>query len=284
MKRTYILLFSLFILGSASAQVVINIKPKPQGPAEFISNVPSFSFSEPFKLVVDVSGVPNLNNVEPIYIWGFIQGCCGAPTNGDFCNSNEASVLTKEGPNLWSIVIPSVKSYMGVGYKQARDAAIAAGRTGDQTRFGFLFKADNGCGGFQTNDLEIPFTGPVYVKEVFETFPLNSAETDVVTLKYNQDLETNATMKSQAEVYLYATATLTDGTTLEPFTPQVVGNTASLKLTKTGNQHAISIIPRRFFTVPAGKQIERINVLIRSKTDPNINFGNSRQVRIVRIK
>ena len=283
MKKIALLLVILTLAVTAQAQVVVEVAAKPQGNNEFISNVPSFSFTEPIKLVVDVSGVPNLVGVEPIYIWGFIPGCCGAPTNGDFCNSNESSVMTKEGPNLWSIIIPSVKSYMGVGYKQARDAAVAAGRPADQTRFGFLVKRDDGCGGFQSNDIEIPFTGPVYIKTEFETFPLNAADRDLVTLIYNQDLEDDETMAGVTEVYVYAVAQLVGGGSVEPFTPEQVGAETSLRMTKNGAQYTFSFIPRDFFDVADDALIERVDVLIRSKDDPDINAG-SRQVRMVRIK
>jgi Domain of unknown function (DUF4961) len=284
MKKLISFIFFALVLTKANAQVVVNVQAKPQGPAEFISSVPSFSFTEPIKLVVDVSGVPNLVGVEPIYLWGFIQGCCGAPTNGDFCDSNEASRMTKESSNVWSIIIPSVKSYMGVGFKTAKDAAIAQGRPSDQTRFGFLVKRDNGCGGFQSNDMSIPFTGPVYIKTEFEQFPANAAQTDVITLTYNQDLENDATMKNQTEVYLYATADLMVGGSIEPFTPAEVGNTASLKFVKNGSQYTISIIPDKFFDLQAGQQIDKINILIRSKSDNNINFGPTQNIRMVKLK
>jgi hypothetical protein len=286
MNMKYILA-TLIVVGlcsyRATSQVVVSVVAKPQGSNEFISNVPSFGFSEPFKLVVDVSGVPNLSGIEPLYLWSFL-GAINAPANGDFCNSNEASIMTKEGANLWSINIPSIKSYMAVGYKQAKDIAVSQGRPADQTRFGFLIKRDDGCSGGQSNDITIPFTGPVYIKEEFEFFPLNSSAKDVVTLIYNQELEDNTSMKAQSEVYLYAIANLAGGGILEPVAPSEVGNTASLKLTKSGTQHTISIIPNDFFEVPADKQISSINVLLRSKTDAEVNFGSTKQVRIVTIK
>ncbi len=288
-----ILIFFFFLLTvSAFAQPVVNLKAKPNGASEFVSGgVPSFSFSEPIKLVIDVSGVPSLVGVEPIYLWGFIEGCCGSPlnsTNDQFSNSSDAAIMVKVSPNVWSYVIPSVKSYISTGFKSAKDAAAKAGTSGygpqpvGVTALGFLVKNKNGSA--QSANINIPFTGPIYIKEEFETFPLNSSQTDVVTITYNQDLEDNATMKTQQEVFLYATADLVGGGNLEPFAPAVVGNTTSLKLAKNGNQYTISIIPTSFFVVPAGKQIDKINVLLRSKADPNINFGATKQIKIVKIK
>jgi hypothetical protein len=284
----YILTLSILISATLQtlSQVVVNVQAKPQSAGtSVVTDAPSFSFTSPFKLVVDVSGVPTLVGVEPIYLWGFIEGCCGSPKNGgDFCNSTADGLMTKESTNVWSYTFTSVKSYMNVGFKQAKDAAVGQNRAPDKTQFGFLVKADNGCGGFQSANIEVPFTGPVYIKEEFEVFPLNSGQNDVVTLVYNQELEDDATMEAQTEVYLYATADLVGGGSLEPVAQAEVGNTASLKLAKSGTQYTISMIPTDFFEVPTGKQIERVNVSLRSKTDANINFGSARQVRIVRIK
>lgn len=279
---TLLIIASFQVIG----QVVVNATAKPQAAGtSVVTNAPDFGFTEPFKLVVDVSGVPSLAGVEPIYLWGFVEGCCGAPANGgDFCNSTDAGLMTKESTNVWSYTFTSIKSYMAIGYKQAKDAAVNQGRTADKTQFGFLVKADNGCGGFQSANIEVPFSGPVYIKEEFEVFPLNSSEKDVVTIIYNQDLENDVTMKAVSEVYLYATAELVGGGTIEPFTPAEVETTASLKLAKSGSQYTISMIPSEFFETPMNKQIERINVLLRSKSDAGVNFGAVRQVRIVKIK
>jgi hypothetical protein len=247
-----------------------------------ILDVPSFSFTEPIKLVVDVSGVPVLVGKEPLYIWAFIQGCCSAP-NGDWGNSNEANRMTKEGPNLWSIIIPSVKSFVGASYKQARDAAETNGRSADQTRFGFLVKAKDGNGDIKSGDIDIPFTGPIYIKEKLETFPINPAASDVLTIVYNQDKEDVEEMKTVTDVYLYATATLASGGTKEPFTQEEVGTTAALKLKKEGTKYTITIIPNQFFSIEADEEITQINVLIQG-TEAEVNFGNAKAVKIVTVK
>ncbi len=57
-------LFIYSILSTLShnlmAQAVVNVVAKPQaGGTSVITDAPSFSFTEPFKLVVDVSGIPS---------------------------------------------------------------------------------------------------------------------------------------------------------------------------------------------------------------------------------
>jgi hypothetical protein len=86
-------------------------------------------------------------------------------------------------------------------------------------------------------------------------------------------------------VYLYATAELeSGGDPLIPVAPAEVGNTPSLKLTKSGSQYSISIIPSEFFDVPLGGKISKINVLMRSKASADVNFGASKVVNMVKVK
>jgi hypothetical protein len=271
-KLILLIVLSLFSFQIGYSQKVIKIKATASTGAEdgFVSadgvDVPSFSFTEPIKLVVDISSVPNLatrDNTEPMFIWGFINGCCGAPANGgDFCNSTDAGLMTKEADNVWSYTITSVRDYLQITYKQARDGAIARGRPENQTRFGFLVKARNGCGGFQTGDINVEFTGPVYVKQKYELFPFNYSQNDVVTVVYNQDIETVTAMQSLTDLYIYAKADIVGGAPKEK-----TGTTAEFKLKSEGNKrYSISLLPTTFFGLNPNEQIERITVEIRGAT------------------
>jgi hypothetical protein len=242
----------------------------------FAADASPFSFTEPVKIIVDVSGVPALAGVEPLYMWAFINGCCGAPTNGDWNSSNEANRMTKVSPNVWYLTIPSVKSFMGASYKQAKEAAVSSGRTEQETRFGFLIKAKDGGGSPEkkTGDINVPFTGPIYIKQKFENFPTNPAKDDVVTFVYNQDLEDVEAMKTVTDVYAYAIADLTGGGT-------VIANPS--KLTKNGTRYAISMIPEKFFELTSSQSIDRIRVVMGAE-NPAINFGSEKTVNVIVVK
>jgi hypothetical protein len=274
-KIAFILLLTISLVPVLQAQKEINITATTS--ATFISGAESFSFTEPVTLVVDVSGVPALVGVEPLYIWGFIQGCCSASTNGDWTASNEASRMTKVSDNVWSYSIPSVKAYVGASYKQAKDAAKGNSREETETRFGFLIKAKDGSGSPEkkSGDMEVAFTGPVYIKVKFENFPINPAQNDVLTLVYNQDKEDVEAMKSVTEVYLHATADLTAGGTKT--------HEEAVKLTKNGTRYTITFIPERFFALAPGQTISRIRVTI-SAADEAVNFGPEKTVNIVTVK
>ncbi len=284
MKNIIILLFLLVCSPAAFSQVEVSVVAKPQGQNTHFSNVPQFSFTEPIKLFVDVSGVPNLTGKGPIYVWTFMTGIRNDSKNGVFSDSNEISKMTQEGTDLWSFTFPSVKEWMGITYKQAKNSAVAAGRPENETRFGFLVKTDNGSGGLQSADLSIPFVGPVYIKTELEVFPLNPGEKDILTFTYNQDLEDNEAMKAEASVYLYAKATLVGGGTLEPVPADQVSGNAELMLVKSGSQHTISIIPYSFFDVPEGKQIESLDIVMQGSSGPEVNSGDPKKIVIVKIK
>jgi hypothetical protein len=274
-KIVFILLLTIFLVPVLHAQKEINITATTSN--TFISGAESFSFTEPITLVVDVSGVPALVGQDAMYIWGFIQGCCSASTNGDWTNSNEASRMTKVRDNVWSYTVPSVKAYIGASYKQAKDAAEGNGRPETATRFGFLVKAKDGSGSPErkSGDMEVSFTGPVYIKVKFENFPINPAQSDVLTLVYNQDKEDVEAMKGVSEVYLHAVADLVGGGTKE--------HEGAVKLTKSGTRYTATFIPERFFGLTAGQSISKIRVVV-SAADEAVNFGPEKAVNMVTVK
>jgi hypothetical protein len=278
MRKILYFTVCMLLSWSVQAQIIVNVTAPATN--QFISGTPSFSFTQPVKLVVDISGIPALvaeeNAGRSIYIWGFIQGCCGAPTNGDWTSSNEANKMTRESAGKWSITLPSVKDFVGASYNQAKQAARSAGRAETETRLGFLVKGKDGSGSPEkkSGDMEIAFTGPVYVATEFSTFPANYSQEDVATILYDQNLEDNATMKTQTEVYVFMEADLVGGGTITPFTPAQVATTPSLKMTDLGGKkYRFSFIPTKFFSLTGTQRISKIRITMRSKTDANINGG-----------
>ncbi len=276
-KILYIFVCIMFVM-NVNAQIVVNITAPSNN--QFIASTPSFSFTQSVKLIVDISGIPALVAEEAaggnIYIWGFIQGCCGAPTNGDWTNSNEANRMTKESTNKWSITLSSVAAFVGASYDKAKQAAVGAGRSETETRFGFLVKGKSGAGSPEkkSGDIEIAFTGPIFVATEYRTFPANYSQEDVATVFYDQNLEDNATMKTQTEVYMYMEADLVGGGSIIPFTSAQVATTPSLKMTDLGGKkYRFNFIPAKFFNLTGTQRISKIRITMRSKTDANINGG-----------
>lgn len=278
MKKIVYLLLFWCVANTAKAQINVNVAAPTTN--QFIAGTTPFSFSERVKLIVDISAVPILVAEEAagkdIYIWAFIQGCCGSPNNGDWGNSNELHKMTKESTNKWSYTFTSVGDFIGTDYAAAKSAAKAAGRPEDQTRLGFLVKGKNGNGDVKSGDMEVAFTGPVYVPSEFAVFPLNYSSDDVVTYLYDQNLEDNATMKTQTEAYVYLEGDLAGGGTIIPVSQANVGTSTnpSMKMTdKGGKKFTYTFVPSRLFGLTAGQRLTAIRVTIRSKTDQNINGG-----------
>lgn len=276
------MIYIFTIVSFVNAQVVVPINATSNN--SYIGNVPSFSFTESIRLIVDVSGVPILKTEvdanKPIYIWGFIQGCCGSPTNGDWGNSSESNRMTQVGTTgadkyKWAIVLPSIKDFVGASYNQAKQAAVSNNRVETATRFGFLVKGKDGNGDIKSGDMEIPFTGPVYVVNEFRTFPANYSQEDVVTVVYDQNLEDNAAMKASTTVFLYVEGDV-NGNNVVPVSQANVGTstTPSMRMTDKGNKiFTYTFVPTRFFNLTGTQRLTKIRYTIRSQNDQMINGG-----------
>lgn len=289
MKKNILFIITIFLLCfsfQVKAQKIVNVSASTGGGSDFYPNTNALSFTEPVTIVVDISGVPALVAEEAasrsIYLWGFIQGCCGSSRNGDWTSSNEANVMTKVSTNKWSITLPSIKEFMQATFKQAKDAALSANppRTATETRFGFLVKGKDGSGNPEkkSKDMEIGFLGPIFVPSVYSAFPANFAQGDVVTFTFDKNLETNTALKALNEFYIYMEADVKVGTA--PVTVRIpvaaanVGNTPSLKMTAAGGtKFTFTTIPSRYFTLAAGETITEVRVIIQSRTDANVNSG-----------
>lgn len=290
MKKIFFSLLSLLAF-TFVAQAQIDIPISATSSNAYVANTPSFSFTESIRLIVDVSGVPILkaevDASRPIYIWAFIQGCCGAQ-NGQWSNSNEANRMTQVGAAgadkyKWSFVMPSVKDFIGASYNQAKQAAAAASaasgtpptRSANDTRLGFLVKGKDGTGDIKSGDMEISFFGPVYLPTETRTFPANYSQEDVVTIVYDQNLEDNAAMKASTTVYLYIEGDINGNNTI-PVSQANVGTstTPSMRMIDKGNKmFTYTFVPNRFFTIPAGQRLTKIRYTVRSQNDQNINGG-----------
>jgi hypothetical protein len=166
MKRCFILLFFLLAYTQVvRAQGVVTTSPA------------SFTAKDKVVITVDVTGTP-VDGISPLYIWAFIPGGGGdAITNGtNFGSSLPAAIMTRVGTtNKWTYTVNS-----SVDFFNKPVAAI--------TSFGFLVKNQDGTK--QTADFTLPVKPLEYSSKRVETFPSNFSESDVVTLRYNQALET----------------------------------------------------------------------------------------------
>ena len=246
MKKILILLFPVLVTGMAKAQIVTS------EPADF-------SAVEPVTITVDVSGT-RVAGFEPLYIWAWIElgdEDIDSPTNGDFSNSNEFQRMTKVADNIWSYTFTSLRDF----YQQP------PGVIGDQ--IGFLIKPDDGS--VQTGDSFLAVEPPRFVDADFRTFPSSFAEDDIVTVIYNQSLDPDDVTNGLSEYFLYATATLGDGTVVEPVAPSEVGSTPSLQLQPgEGGIFTLTLIPERFFELTEDQDISSISFVIRSRDDENV--------------
>jgi hypothetical protein len=227
------LLLSMLLMGGASAVVA-------QTSGAIVTTQPaSFTGEDQVKIIVDVSNVPNLAGVGPLYVWTWFPNE-PAPGNGQWDNSNEARKMVQEGPNKWSwTIVP--KDFYGV------DAAAI-------TQIKFLVKAKDGSGDKKTDDIILNVTPLTFVPSDFRTFPRIVSPTDVVTFYLDQNLTSDLTTQRmkpvQAKIKLFSD----NGTQ--------VGAEQTVTLKKEAEKlYSYTLIPVRLFNVSPTANIAKMQVV-----------------------
>lgn len=274
MKRC--ILFLLLLLAYTQAVVAqVTTSPSP------------FTARDRVVITVDVTGTP-VDGVRPLYIWAFIPGGGGdAITNGsDFGASTPEAMMTEIAPNRWTYTVSS-----SVAFFAKPVAAITA--------FGFLVKNQDGTR--QTADFTLPVKPLEYSAKRVETFPSNFSEQDVVTVNYNQALETVDALKydnpsanprvlytGNLFIYLEAKAQNAAGvetvyrTATNVNTVDVTNDTYKLRL-KSPGVWTFRMIPRRLFTslgLRDDETISEITVNIRKENPAQARRGQTGPVNL----
>ena len=245
-----LLIFSLILASAVASKAQITIEPEEWLPCEEIKLIVDISSSSCDKLI---------GSEGPVYMWTWEPE---APAiefgNGEWTNSNDALEMTNEGPNVWSYTMIPTEFY-GVD----ADQVYADG-------FALLLKADDagtdgGCEEFKTDDFTLDVAPPFTSSKLYAR-PKAVFEDDVFSFRYDNTLETKASMQDLTEAYVYASAIA--GGIEYPVSPMAeVGDNPDLQMTSLGNgEFILSIIPSSFFTdVPAGTAIDQLLFIVRKK-------------------
>jgi hypothetical protein len=232
----YLFLPALFMLVMHSVQA--------QTSGAIVTTQPAtFTGEDQVKIIIDVSNVPNLAGVEPLYIWTWNPND-PSPGNGEWTNSSEGRRLVKEGPNRWSITMVP-KDFYGV------EAASI-------TQIQFLVKAKDGSNGKQTSDLSVKVAPLTFVPTDFRTFPRIVSVNDVVTFYLDQSLapELNTQRMTPASARI---SLLTEGNT-------VIGTPRTVTLRKEGERlYSYTLMPSHFFGLPFTNNAAKMRVVFIGK-------------------
>ena len=168
MKKIF---FSIVVL------IGLVVSANAQTSGAVITTIPAgFTAEDDVKIIIDVSAVGNLAGVEPLYIWTWYPSE-PLPGNGSWTNSDPSRILTREGPNKWSITMKPTDYY-------SRTPAEI-----DQIKF--LVKAKDGTGDKKTNDIALTVEPLTFTPTVNRVFPSKPGKDDIVTVYLHQDLATD---------------------------------------------------------------------------------------------
>ncbi len=228
----------------------------------------SFTAEDQIKITVDVSAVGNLAGVEPLYLWAWIPNVSDAP-NGQWTNSNENQRMTREAANVWSFTLVPSEFY-----------SQPPGRI---RQMGLLVKAKDGTGDLKTDDIILSVDPLEFSPSVFRTFPARFTQDDIVTIYYDQKLDTangGTGVRTLSEVYMFTDIDyineLGEQQTFEPVGYDVTYNAdehPGLQFENRGNGvFTKTMIPAQFYAAfpdaPSFERIVRIKVHIRSAENP----------------
>ena len=257
------------------------------GQAAFLDKPDEFDPAKPCKIMVNLKltkndyGIVDIAMTEDMYLWIWKpkEHPAGHPlANGTgsaaWKSSNEALKMTKESEGVYSY------TFTPTTFFECDAAAVY------KEDFHFLVKPKDG-GGYgdpdkKTEDLTIsvdPPSGPV-VK--IQTIPVGkgtkkdtmiTTTADVFSIIYNNTAEEKVSMQNATDLYVFPIAYDAAGTAYRiASNAKRVGDFPQLKMKQTAKGiFQFSIIPEKFFKIPASTKIYRIEYQI---VKPNLVNSN----------
>lgn len=271
MKKQLFILLSAFTVGSAMSQKAW-VEPDPINPND------SITVWVDLNKCADFGGPVMAGTTDDLYMWTWSprEHAVGHPLhNGTWGASNEALKLQKAGNGLvYYRMIPT--SFYEVTAAQVYGSPIK-----------LLVKKKNGsddCGGQEckTEDLEIKIEAPKTGPKKLYSFPglktkdtLSITPNDVITIFYDNNLETTDSLKGRNDFYCIVKARIgtgveefafyVDGDNIKAADRDIAGKLPQMKMKDYGNgKFGFSFIPNKLMAGAntQGKQILSIKYKI----------------------
>lgn len=256
--------------------LAIAAKITTQAQAAWIEPGPTTDVTSTCRLYVDLDKVTNTSlagNNGPFYIWTWSPA--ELPANDSFVNGTGTQPWKSSNDKLKMTADPS-KGPRVFYYEMVPTDFYHVSKGDVYTKgISFLVKPKDGGGygapDLKTEDLNIKVLAPIE-RDTIYTLPKCAFTDEIVTFIYNNPIERNPSMHNldPDQCYLYIKATLSDSTTIEKADFFDVGSHPELKMTKVtdgtfAGQFKLSMIPREFLNVPAGKKINYVELIVRKK-------------------
>lgn len=238
-------IFFILTLGLAA----FSFSAKSQTTGAIVTTIPAnFTAVDQVKIIVDVSGVGNLVNKEPMYVWTWHPND-PAPGNGDWGNSSEGRKMVKEGPNKWSWTLKPSDFYATMV-----NGVLTPLPPASLTEIKFLVKAKDGTGDIKSSDIELKVAPLIFVPTAFRTFPSVAGQNEIMKVYLDQNLVTNDLNAQRmnplaVDIFLYST------------TGSLVGLVENRPVQSVGNKvFVFPVFPRGDFNIPDGTLINKMIV------------------------
>jgi hypothetical protein len=239
--------------------------------------------TQPVRIYVDLDKTTNTSCKDlpgPFYIWTWSPkempaGSGKENGTGDkaWKNSNEALKMTKDsdkGPKVWYFEMTPTEFYE-VTASDVYSKGIS-----------FLVKPKDGGGygdpDLKTEDLKISITPPKLTRGYIYQVPATILPQEIVTINYDNAVDTNVAMKNLAagDAYLWIKCTGLDTVTgseivYQPSPFFLVGTNPKLEMEKDNltNKFFLSFIPKEFFGFGANFVPTNIECTVKRKDTPD---------------
>lgn len=254
MLRRFIPLFVLLFIADLAISQVAYVVPKE---ADINSEITVY-----VNVTHPDCNCPNLQNSPgDVYMWTW-KPSDPVAGNGQWNASNEDLKMTDEGNGLYSIKFIPSQFYTITDVELFYSEDIH-----------FLAKLkDGGSGGGtdkenKSGDLVAEIDPVPGCEEKICPFPVNFGQDDYFTVKYDNNKEEKASMKSLADgdVYLFARC-VANGVVYEVTPFNDVANNPDLQMKAEGNGiFTLTFIPEDFFPIPSGDEITSMIFVVRRK-------------------
>lgn len=255
------------------------------GQASWISPNPT-DVTKKVRLYVDLDKTTNKSldgNPGPFYIWTwkpFEHPVGDSLANGlgdkPWQNSNDLLQMTPDpsiGPRVYYYEMIPTKFY-NVPASDVYSKGIS-----------FLVKPKNGGGygapDLKTEDLNVPVI-PIITKDTIYTLPEICYQNEVTTIFYDNRIERNSSMLNldSGNCYLWVKATDVNGNTYETAPFFQVQNNPKLSMKKEADgQFRITMVPEKFFNLPAGVQLKFMELTVRKKNYVNGSDQSAHKIK-----